>query len=193
MARRILPKLFPILAAVSLALAVGVAGVWARSYRRYGDCVISSWGTHLSAATSVDGRIALAWVRDTFDAHWTLSVNPPNHPWNSGPPYGIHGPRPRWFGVDFGLGSAVYNPGVFGAGIWPSYALIVPHWMILLSLSILPAVWLRRFRSERRKQQEGLCLVCGYDLRAHSPGQVCPECGTAVPADLVRKPMEQTP
>ena len=65
----------------------------------------------------------------------------------------------------------------------------IPLWFPTLLFLILPAVWLRRFRSERRKRREGLCRSCGYDLRAHSPGQLCPECGTTVPADLVRKPM----
>jgi hypothetical protein len=32
----------------------------------------------------------------------------------------------------------------------------------------------------------GCCLRCGYDLRAHRPGQRCPECGTPIPLDKTR-------
>jgi hypothetical protein len=34
----------------------------------------------------------------------------------------------------------------------------------------------------RRKRAAGRCLGCGYDLRAHTVGARCPECGTSVPA-----------
>jgi hypothetical protein len=31
--------------------------------------------------------------------------------------------------------------------------------------------------------QRTICSVCGYDLRAHQPGQKCPECGTEIAPD----------
>lgn len=33
------------------------------------------------------------------------------------------------------------------------------------------------------------CRQCGYDLRAHKAGERCPECGAAMPGDLVRGAM----
>jgi len=43
-------------------------------------------------------------------------------------------------------------------------------WLVLFPIR-------RRWRTARRLR-EGLCLKCGYDLRAHQPGGRCPECGT---------------
>jgi hypothetical protein len=53
----------------------------------------------------------------------------------------------------------------------------LPHWLLLLFLSIAPLNWLLGQRQRKRKEM-GLCLNCGYDLRA-TPDR-CPECGTSV-------------
>ena len=68
---------------------------------------------------------------------------------------------------------------------WVRCYLVVPHWFALLATSPLPILWIRgRMRMLRaaRRQRAGHCLHCGYDLRAHAPGQKCPECGNIIPA-----------
>ena len=60
--------------------------------------------------------------------------------------------------------------------------LSAPWWFVLGILAVLPVVGGRRMlrhRCPRRRKQQGLCSVCGYDLRASA--HRCPECGTAVP------------
>jgi hypothetical protein len=53
-------------------------------------------------------------------------------------------------------------------------------WPIALSL-LLPALFLRSWRRHRHASRQGLCPTCHYDLRAHHPGDKCPECGTPIP------------
>ena len=62
-----------------------------------------------------------------------------------------------------------------------------------LLAAIAPLTWVAMFvrgkRIQRHRRDRGLCLHCAYDLRAHAPGQLCPECGTPVPADLIQRPV----
>ena len=63
-----------------------------------------------------------------------------------------------------------------------------PHWLAMLAFAVLPLAWFvarRRLRRRLYRLRNGLCLQCGYDLRA-SEGK-CPECGMAIPADVVRR------
>ena len=53
----------------------------------------------------------------------------------------------------------------------------IPFWPIAWFFAMPPAIAWQRYRLRRRRQRGGLCLGCGYDLRA-SPGR-CPECGAA--------------
>jgi hypothetical protein len=67
----------------------------------------------------------------------------------------------------------------------PAYGVSVPHWFLIGSFSVLPAIWWRRFttaRESRWRAGHGLCRECGYDLRATPDGsgalqECCPECG----------------
>jgi hypothetical protein len=60
----------------------------------------------------------------------------------------------------------------------------VAHWQAVAMTALLPLVWsFRRIRSvltRRHRRRQGLCLRCGYDVRA-SPER-CPECGKPIPA-----------
>jgi hypothetical protein len=58
-----------------------------------------------------------------------------------------------------------------------SYVFIrIPYWFILLLCLPAPVIAWRRRRKRPRTEREGLCRVCGYDLRASESR--CPECGT---------------
>lgn len=87
-----------------------------------------------------------------------------------------------YWGNDMGE-SAPYN--VYGAYIdplgktpIPYFGFIVPIWfLILITMGFLGLCLYFRSR-DSRKIKPGICIKCGYDLRA-TPER-CPECGTAV-------------
>jgi hypothetical protein len=62
--------------------------------------------------------------------------------------------------------------------IGPSLIVALPHWALFSLLLLFPSLAIRNLRKRyaaRTRLARGLCLSCGYDLRA-SIGR-CPECG----------------
>jgi hypothetical protein len=57
----------------------------------------------------------------------------------------------------------------------PDLVVSLPNWFLAAMLAILPSLQIRAALRLRHRRREGLCLQCGYDLRA-SPDR-CPECG----------------
>ena len=68
--------------------------------------------------------------------------------------------------------------------LW-AYALWFPHWLVVLLSAVPPLRWGLRTRQRRHRARVGLCLHCGYDLRAST--ERCPECGKPVPAGHISK------
>jgi len=56
----------------------------------------------------------------------------------------------------------------------------IPFWVLMLICGILPALQVSFALGRGRRRRLGLCLTCGYDLRASKDR--CPECGTAIPS-----------
>jgi hypothetical protein len=88
-------------------------------------------------------------------------------------------PRP-WHSLGFSYSHGFVTP--------TFHRITLPHWSAPAVLALLPVVSLvvlRREREQGRRRKLGLCLRCGYDLRA-TPER-CPECGTAVEKPLVHR------
>jgi len=81
-------------------------------------------------------------------------------------------PRPRWLYGGFNLR---HERRLSATTEWTFAAVVVPNWLPLLTLLWPAFVVLRRTRTLRRRRRKGLCLYCGYDLRAS--GSICSECG----------------
>jgi hypothetical protein len=59
-----------------------------------------------------------------------------------------------------------------------NWLVAAPWWAIAVVAAVLPTLWLKRRRDQRRLSLAGRCRNCGYDLRA-TPDR-CPECGMNV-------------
>jgi len=157
----------------------GPSGVWVRSIPEHPSMVADR--VHPFAFPRPD-----EWRRDRWGP-WT---------WESGSLRAFLGPdgRPERETLD-GLWRRVPGaPDEAVSGPLPMFGVYkVPFWQPMAAAAGPSLLWLavrgRRARVRRRRRRLGLCLSCGYDLRAApEPGRAllrrCPECGTipAVPA-----------
>ena len=171
------------LAALSLLLGIGVGCLWERSMRVHD--LFKYW-------RSSGHHVILKTLPRRFC--FTLCI-----PWGA-PGFG----RPGWRydstqwdpkGVasslakttkDSRLGFRLFRGDVpTQGGGWHYIELLIPLWFPMVLTLIAPLCWLRRWRRQARRVRLGLCLHCGYDLRA-TPER-CPECGTFVPAGRLPK------
>ncbi len=143
-----------VLSIYSLVLCVVVGVMWARTWR-YNDCVaLYIAGRGVGYSSEADGAHLLvlpsAWEPCSIVELWVYRVR-----WRRF--------ERAWFKFD----REYYAP-------YP-YHFIVPHWAIMLPLLVAPDIYLRGHLRIRRRKKLGLCVKCGYDLRA-TPER-CPECG----------------
>jgi hypothetical protein len=62
-----------------------------------------------------------------------------------------------------------------------AFILYIHYWLPILMILISEGfLWRRQVKLENYSGTY-LCRQCGYDLRAHKPGDKCPECGTVIP------------
>ncbi len=207
-------KLFNLLSAVSLLLFVVVVVVGVRSFFSYDSIAYGSaaaapgGGGHIShcAAAASRGRILLSAGRDTvvtaqgwqrLCAIYSSSGMLNGFRWLAGRAFDLGVQHSRLGDTARALGFSLEAYRHQRMGIaeetaqLTSYILILPAWFLALLFAILPALWLRRRRIERKRNRIGFCQHCGYDLRA-TPSR-CPECGTAVPAPPRRPPRRVCP
>ena len=202
--------MFTILSAGSLALWVAVAVLWVGSYWTgawfgWGDAKPLMWRSVGLSANS--GRVGFQWnwwslsksLGDGMDLRWLMNDIRPNlqrrHQgmscgFSQAYAYGQRWDETFWTRLGFTHDVDKSGPDELVKGstfAMESGSVMAPCWLPLLATTWLPGLWLMRFRLLRRRKKLGLCLDCGYDLRA-SEGK-CPECGLAIPTDLVRKPI----
>ena len=163
-------RVFDALTAVSLVLAVASLAAWILTFRwttvaGFGDSPHPCQGVFMVAC---GGDVALVASSSTtpfcfrylhLKEHHSLREELQATAWHKG------------FG---GFAVARATRGTLP----PLYILMLPLWSLALLFAVAPGVRIYRARSRRRRLRAGLCLTCGYDLRA-TPGR-CPECG-AIP------------
>jgi hypothetical protein len=179
-----------------LPAAVGLTGLlalmslsgWIRSY----------WVTDRLSFTHWEDRIRHEWLAQSeygwlrvrcFTAYppWTNVWAIPDSGWH----YSADSPMvtpPQWHGLLGAAGASVWYAAGFGyasgaaVGTHPYRFIVIPYWAVAVATLVPFGLCARAYLKARRIQERamrGLCLRCGYDLRA--TGDRCPECGT-VPA-----------
>ena len=186
--RRLFRWLFNIFAALSLLLCVATAVMWIRSwvvadqwifYDEHGKWAMAGEfhpeATHVCEIISERGRVE----------YWRALVLTMNtHPRPAG--HYVRPPVDR--DQEYFTNYSQPFPGIRmqKTGALAYWWILLSYWLPFVLTAILPAAWLltRIGRTKRRWKKLGLCLHCGYDLRAHKPGDKCPECGTLIVAQL---------
>lgn len=202
---RFIQRLFTAIGFLSLVLLLGLATIWIRSYWRFdlfgyegpvrrGQ---TQWGCNGSSGYGVF-ESECWWRRNpreaprpnSFFAHSSVQATRAGAIAHSAYAKSLGGFD--FAGFRFARrdmdpeGGRSQNPGPPGAPVvQPATQIVwnvaVPFWQPAALLGIVPACWLARVtrqRRQRRRARMGLCLRCGYDLRA-SQGR-CPECGQIV-------------
>lgn len=165
--RRMKRHLFTVVAAMSLLLCLATMAVWMRSF-----WISSFWGFDEGGRApavvlfSDRGRVGVA------TSHVIMGV--PLIGWEEWPDDKIgHGSSAGWKYLGFDM--EIEDTTAFSGDL----QIVVPDWFICATFAVAPCRWLWLHHRKRRAKLNGLCITCGYDLRA-SPER-CPECGTVVP------------
>jgi hypothetical protein len=87
--------------------------------------------------------------------------------------------RVRWSNYEWTFGAVDGLNQVNWAGVPMRTITLISYWPLIFLFLIISSVLIKRYL--RAIPPEGHCTTCNYDLRAHHPGQKCPECGTPIP------------
>jgi hypothetical protein len=167
--------------AIGWALSLAVVGaVWVRSYFASDTLAHIGDGGRARGVQSSRGYLLFAAIElapDFTSAQTGFS-------YNTGAPVGMERSTPfppiaQLWGFTLASGN-IPGPGPGGVR---ARVVIIPYWSAVALLGLLGAAKLAAVRSRRRGRRciaAGLCVRCGYDLRA-SPER-CPECGTPAAA-----------
>jgi hypothetical protein len=189
---------FHILAGFSLLLAVAAAVMWVRSYRPAPEWIGYIWlvpkedhvlrtfwaidsgegGICFETANIIIGdsrhrsRTAQQTVRTFYRGFQWWQLQPrsrSNYPFK----------RPDRTSLGRSLGFEFHSSSTPSPVLGRNHSYLsvtVPYWFLILWLALLPGRQVFIFYRNRSRRRRGLCIACGYDLRASEAR--CPECGT---------------
>jgi hypothetical protein len=189
---------------LSLVLFVATIALWVRSYLNWDEyfrTITFVW----DGERSKDSAEFMSWVGWLEGDLYAGRLHPPRHYWYGSDPVGSQ-TRSGWTKdrpqsraeLDQYHSSVVAGPfdrvpprwrvmGIAYTAMPPHlWELRVPLWHPAVLTLLLPAARGLRCRSRRQKIRAGVCLSCGYDLRA-TPDR-CPECGAVAAAQGARLP-----
>ena len=180
-------RLLNLLTVLSALLCVAVLVLWVRSYQ-FVDAFDVHHGRHRVGVRSGEGGLALGYIRDpslagvpASEVRWfwpapARAAGRPGGPWAA---LGLgRGTVPVGRAVPV-LGKLAFLGSMFINSV-PADYVQMPWWPLAVAAAAGPCLRLRTAWRRRRRNRDGLCPQCGYDLRA-TPDR-CREC-VAVPTD----------
>jgi hypothetical protein len=127
--------------------------------------------------TSVDGGLSVMLTNSRHEEPKPMDDKLLIAKYNNGP---VSYPGRRPFDA---VWSTASDPEI---GMQGQYFIVMPLWFLMLFCLIAPSLYARKFLILRRRKRDGLCLACGYDMRATA--DKCPECAwTPPPAPIPTK------
>ena len=166
-------QLFMLATFVSALLVFTLPALWLRSEFQWEEIrYTTATGSH--GILSVGGRLGyhFEFIGSTdLGPHFQSHRVPESYNWS----YQGYELRRRRL---YALGIEYLNYGDRGEGHLVHFSIPYSYYTALAALC--PALWLIGFLRRRNRHIAGLCPKCSYDLRAHKPGDKCPECGTIV-------------
>ena len=168
--------------AVSVVLALAVAGLWVGSYWRAlfvaatNDATLKIRGVHVC-----QGRVLFSSFKIRGTSPATFNSWYAEYPKFRGLIYKLDAIQPQSLSCKhnfLGFGWA-FSEKLRIAEVKAYF--VIPFWFFQFLIVALPAIRLFGFL-RRNRPVPGHCLTCGYDLRA-TPDR-CPECGTVTAKDV---------
>ena len=165
---RLLGRILGTAAAIlSLLLVLASIALWVRSYRKC-DSIRWAQNDQWRSCTCSRGRVLHLRARRLIPPNLNMNFRFLSQPATP------NVETDQWLVKDF----VRFAGFAYGTGSAPDYtgrAFVIPLWFTTLLFAVPPILWFRAWRRRRRTRRQGLCLNCGYDLRA-TPDR-CPECG----------------
>lgn len=169
-------RLLTIASALSMLLCVAMVVLWVQSYLSYlaiGYWFVNGSDGHDHGYFLGSSRSRLLLVAD----HPTSpALAPPSRFYFIRKDVDSYSPPWLWDSSPRRISCAGFSYEVRLTKNYPGSAIFVPYWFLLVLL--LSPVWVRLKRALKRRAP-GICVCCGYDLRA-TPDR-CPECGAVAP------------
>lgn len=181
---------FTTLSALSLLLCVASAVLWTRSHQHYdvirGQYIRSPQVDKVQGISlrvhSFSSTLRFEFGRQRYEPVYLRDLSAEEmKQFHRSYPMGLHWWIPRekttmhWSVPMPGFAAAHYVDAPSAGYRSDTWMFSVRPWLPMALLLVLPVLWLNRLRYANRARRQGLCVNCGYDLRA-TPER-CPECG----------------